>query len=394
MYYDVIIVGGGLAGLYTAYNLPKHLRICILEKYTLGGKADTYHDAVMTVEAGAARFSRKHVHLMQLLRDLGLDGKMTPIPSGPATFVSVHGSAPSDGQQLWARLKKNATKRKATKDITLGEFARENLTPEEYRVLVGSFGYSAEFDLMNAADAMRLMEEYDQAFFVLKGGLSQMVHRLVGELDHVDMFKEHATTVRYLNRHCIVSTKAGTVYQGRTCVMAMPRTALEKFALFKSLKPKLAMIKTSPLCRIYAQCPSGMFTKKITTDNDLGFVIPITKNVVLASYTDAKYANRWKQVLDTGGVREVSKKLTADLAEAGMKATFKHVKVFYWPEGVGYWGVGADSKALEREFLHPFPEIPVYVCGENYSHDHQQWMEGALNTAHKVATLLQTDSFR
>ena len=393
MYYDVIIVGGGLAGLYTAYNLPKHLRVCILEKYTLGGKADTYHDAVMTVEAGAARFSRKHVHLMKLLRDLGLDGKMIPIPSGPATFVSVDGAAPSNGQQLWAKLQKHR-KRSATKDVTLGEFAREVLTPEEYQTLVGSFGYSAEFDIMNAADAMRLMEEYDQAFYVLKGGLSQMVHRLVGELDHVDIFKENATAVRYLNRHCIVSTKAGTVYQGRACVMAMPRCTLDKFAMFKSLKPKLAMIKTTPLCRIYAQCPSGMFPKKITTDNDLRFIIPITKNVVLASYTDAKYANRWKKVLDEGGVREVSKKLTADLAELGMKATFKHIKVFYWPEGVGYWGVGADSAALEREFLHPYPEIPVYVCGENYSHEHQQWMEGALNTANKVAALLRKELIR
>jgi monoamine oxidase len=384
--YDVIIVGGGLAGLYTAYKLPKHLNILILEKYTLGGKVDTYHDAVMTVECGAARFSKKHVLLMQLLRDFGLANRMKPIPSDDPTFLTTKGTPTFSMKALWNRLKK--CKAPKTIHTSLGAYAQSVLTEEEYDFLVGSFGYSAEFDIMNVADALRLMEEYTQDFYVLGGGLSQLVHRLVQELRHVEFKKDHVTNVRYANEFFSVTSKTGMVYEGQTCVMSMPRSALEKFSICRPLKPKLDLIKTSPLCRIYAQCPTGMFTTKITTDNDLKYVIPITKNVVLASYTDSKYATRWNSIFEQGGVREVSKKLTADFAEIGMKPGLKHVKVFYWPDGVGYWGVGADSIKLEKELLHPYPGTPLYVCGENYSHTHQQWMEGALNTANKVAHLI------
>ncbi len=47
-------------------------------------------------------------------------------------------------------------------------------------------------------------------------------------------------------------------------------------------------------------------------------------------------------------------------------------------------GKGADSASLEKTFLHPFPEMPLYICGEHYSADSQQWIEGALLTAKKV----------
>jgi len=388
MLYDVIIVGGGMAGLYTAYNLPKTLRILILEKYTLGGKVDTYQDAAMTVEAGAARFSKKHVHLLHLLHELNLSSKIKKIPSGDTTFLSTKGLQTAHLKGLWDKLK-TKHKRKPV-DQTLGDYARSMMTQDDYDLLVGSFGYSAEFDIMNAADAVRLMEEYSQQFHVLSGGLSQMVHRLVRALKHVDVKKEKAVNVQYdyPDQQFIVTSANGEIYEGKTCVMAVPRTALEKFTLFRPLKEKLRYIKTSPLCRIYAECAPGAFPEKITTDNDVRFVIPITKDVVLASYSDAKYANRWKRVYDLGGVREVAKKLKTGLDEIGVPSALKHIKFFYWPEGVGYWALGANSLALEKELLRPYKDMPLFVCGENYSHSHQQWMEGALDTAKKTADSL------
>jgi hypothetical protein len=36
--------------------------------------------------------------------------------------------------------------------------------------------------------------------------------------------------------------------------------------------------------------------------------------------------------------------------------------------------------------IKPFPKMELYVCGENFSENGQQWIEGALETSEKVVT--------
>jgi len=48
--------------------------------------------------------------------------------------------------------------------------------------------------------------------------------------------------------------------------------------------------------------------------------------------------------------------------------------------GANFWNVHADSDQVARDILQPKPSVPVYICGEAYSH-YQGWVEGALETA-------------
>jgi monoamine oxidase len=48
--------------------------------------------------------------------------------------------------------------------------------------------------------------------------------------------------------------------------------------------------------------------------------------------------------------------------------------------GVNFWRVGVDSGKVAEAILQPLPKVPVFICGEAYSHD-QGWVEGALKTA-------------
>jgi protoporphyrinogen oxidase len=76
MKYDYIIIGGGISGLYVAYNILKKSpgsRILVLEKEnTFGGRVFTYTDSNMSVETGAGRFNINHVLFIGLLKELGL----------------------------------------------------------------------------------------------------------------------------------------------------------------------------------------------------------------------------------------------------------------------------------------------------------------------------------
>jgi MreB/Mbl protein len=48
--------------------------------------------------------------------------------------------------------------------------------------------------------------------------------------------------------------------------------------------------------------------------------------------------------------------------------------------GANFWHVGVSSYEVARAIMQPKPPLPVYICGESYSHG-QGWVEGALETA-------------
>jgi len=85
---DILIIGAGMAGLYTAWRLlrlkPKR-RIRLLERLT-GGRLETDHvliDGVgVKTEEGGMRFLSTHVELLALLEQLGLSKDKVPFPMG------------------------------------------------------------------------------------------------------------------------------------------------------------------------------------------------------------------------------------------------------------------------------------------------------------------------
>lgn len=81
--YDILIIGGGLSGLATAYRLRNsNLKIGLIESSSrLGGRIKTSQYRLQNgknikFEAGAGRFSQRHKRVKQLISDLGLSNKI------------------------------------------------------------------------------------------------------------------------------------------------------------------------------------------------------------------------------------------------------------------------------------------------------------------------------
>lgn len=72
---DVVIIGGGLAGLALAYYLrSSSYTVCIIEaRDRLGGRIYTDFDGGAPIEYGATWLGRKHTALLELLDELQLD---------------------------------------------------------------------------------------------------------------------------------------------------------------------------------------------------------------------------------------------------------------------------------------------------------------------------------
>jgi monoamine oxidase len=440
--YDTIIVGGGIAGLYTAHLLqkrdPKHTFIILEKEKYLGGRLLTYSDKYMTVEKGGARFSENHHLLLDLLKEMGLDKKVveaspdafyspadgTPIlydsvfdfddrPINPFTklfdvFTEAYVNSPTPIAPLLVRVilaSKLETKANLISQ-TFTDFAKEVLSTNEIQHIHDAFGYSTELVEMNAYDCLALLENGlnpRQKFYVLAGGLTQLINKMVSTINMGErriFTGSQVLSATYDQNHFVIRTKTRT-YRSINCIFAVPKQGLEKLALFKPIYKELNYIGCFPLCRIY--CKFDMTNRenawirnlpKITTNNNLRIIIPIDSKsgVIMASYTDHKYADFWLGIYESEGVKGVNKELVKLYKETlGIDIPLPiSTKVFHWGCGVGYWGKGADSAALEKLFLQPFANTPLYICGEHYSAKSQQLIEGALETAEKVVEKLRT----
>jgi hypothetical protein len=140
--YNIIIVGGGISGLYCAYRIlekkPK-CKILILESEShLGGRAGSipFHGVNILSGAGVGRKS-KDKRLVALLRDLGLSSPEFPV--NPNYSTTIHPISEMKKDIIELRRKYNS---KIHGSMTFKEFATSILGTEEYSNFVICSGYS------------------------------------------------------------------------------------------------------------------------------------------------------------------------------------------------------------------------------------------------------------
>jgi len=474
MIYDNIIIGGGIAGLYTAYHLSKKHpanKILLIERdHHLGGRVHTYSDKHMTVEAGAGRISDEHQLTLEFIKQLGLSKKLTqastnvvyaPADNTDSAYGSVLDAPNSSAEEgIFTRLLLNSISPTAIKhviDAALGgmtipnaalvaqvllagkletraslqnqsftQFAKKVLTEEQVQFITDSFGYYSELVVMNAYDAIELMNSLgpNHNFYTMSdGGLSQII-------SHTEKILKQNKNVKILMNTEVISIEYSignssitptptptpstqfaiayytnsakhTVYC-KKCICALPKWALEKIPIFRTshqLIKDIQSVYCGSLCRIYTTFPPSASRAvwfeglpKITTNNEIRMIIPIdpAKGTILITYTDNKYADFWNKLHERKGMRCVNEKIQKQIQESlGIQIPPpQHTKIFYWSCGVGYWKIGVNSTEVAQRMIQPLPNIPLYVCGENYSEKRQQWIEGALETASQVIEML------
>jgi monoamine oxidase len=413
--YDTIIIGGGIAGLYTMFKTlqtkPKTTILLLEKEGMLGGRIHTYHDKIFDVEAGAGRFHKGHRQLISLIGELGLENKITSIDyKTEKTENEIH------LDELLKHVIKASKKERMTTLINHSflDYAQRVILPEDVKFIKDWFGYYAELSIMNAHDSIYLIEEHlsgKHPFYVLSGGLSQIIdelHKRIRKYPGARILKNHSvenillTTVGEdvfdgfeVNCKTNYTTNSIKKYFSKKCICALPKQVIEKIPIFKSIKHMLSDIQCSPLCRIYSKFPTTIENNtikswfhgisKMSINNKLRMVIPINeeKGIIMSSYTDNKYAEYWQNLYEKEGEEGMNRELMKLLQKTYKKEIPPPIKsqIFYWSCGVGYWGIGADSEVISKQIRQPFKGLELYICGEHYSEKQQQWIEGALETA-------------
>ena len=408
--YDVIIVGGGIAGLYTAYKLPKHLKILLVEKNGyIGGRIHTntltYKGNKFRYECGAGRLPTNHTRIMNLIGELGLSDKLVQLGNNKM-FVSVDGETPEVNLDFYIRdiLKKSEEKSESyLRNNTLYDFLLEIYTPEIVDAIIDNFGYKGEFWVYSAYDALRALKNDmnpDNVYIGVKGGIDQIIYGMIDRLgNNVTIYtKMFYNGYEMIDNKFIVSitnkkTKEIIDFVSDKLVLALPKNQIEIQPQLqtKRLRDMIHSVEPVSFCRIYAVYNKNPNTGKVwfddlgkvTTDNKIGYIIPINKEIglVMISYTDDIYADFWFASYKNGDIgRQLYNHLKELFPDRDIPMRPAITRVHYWGNGGHFFTPGHNSEKVINNMIKPFKTKELYIIGETYS-SHQSWIEGSLETA-------------
>ena len=403
MIYDIIIVGGGISGLYAAYKLKTqypNLTFLIIEKnkkQQVGGRVgnEPFYGVDVVTGAGIGR-KRKDKLLYKLVNEVGLDA---------GEFVSKKYYSkdiqPLDMESIMEYLKLEYKKLPASgPSLTFKKFASEILGQKVYARFLETSGYT-DYEKEDAYETLYhygMDDNYmnSRAFSV---PWKHLVDKLVEKIGEANMkFGNGVIKIRRQNvdtpaSQFYLETEHGSSYVCNKLIIA---TNIQGIRSLISA-PIYREIEGQPFLRVY-----GKFSKQsipylkqhiqgyTCVKGPLQKIIPmnVEKGVYMIAYSDNASALALAPYLEN---TEKTRDYYCELVEKAVgipqgSLNLIAVKSFYWNVGTHYYKP-LDKKryATREEFIQQaqHPSEGIAVVGESVSRN-QGWVEGALQSVEKV----------
>lgn len=409
----VIIVGGGIAGLYMAHLCSKSCevsKITLLEKNKqVGGRIFTVNDTDLQgnhvrYEAGAGRINSTHERTMWLLKTFRIQ-----LARINANYQYISENLHFKSRKVYVAMIHEVMSQTSSwpyhklRSVSFGHVCSEILGEEKAQLAKAIFGYNAEFEAINAYDGLEMFKrdfQGDVDYYVAIGGLDQLTHKMHKSLMRSKKFHaildSFVTQVRYTKNDVKVTYTDVNgdkhIIHGDKLVCALPRNALN--TLFPKHTQTLNCVTPIALNRAYGFVdPQWLQGVPITTSpGRIRQFIPINPRTGLAmvSYTDHRDAQYWKKHEHNPELinHELKRLFGKEFPEA------QKIKHYYWKAGIHVWKPRINSKKASEDVMFlEGKDAPLYVVGEAYSH-HQGWIEGALETVERALPFVLNDVYR
>ncbi len=409
--YDVIIIGGGISGLFLAYKLGGiGINILLFEEgEKLGGRIHTIKRGGVTYEAGAARFHKSHTKVLTLIDELGLMDKIIDIPDGKDHYLrgyfnndkNYHNHQLDDKLEFDKLLRKSfemkdRVSEEELRNINFFQYLGMIYGFETAEYIKDSFGYDSEFMSLNAEAAMTMFKDdfifNDHSYYLLNGGLSQIIEcmeKKINQYPNVRIIKN--CKVLHI-KDTYIETKNDKFYYEKL-ICAIPQKSLKDYKIFDNLN-EINNVECIPLLRIYVKYPKGSSwfkdIKRTITNNHIRHIIPIDyeNGLIMISYSDGNHTRGWENLYNNGEeflINVINKEIFRIF---GVKPPKHEFLTFHlWECGVHFWKPGSSINEDYLKMLKPFKNREIYVCGETYSKK-QGWMEGAISTCYDIIQLI------
>jgi hypothetical protein len=409
-FYDVIIVGSGIAGLYSAYNIKKispNTSYLILEKYKkkwIGGRMnnETFYGTQIVTGAGVGRQDTNPL-LVKLLRELHVPFKKTTAIMNYSKLLPNHSEF--DVVKIITFLKKEYNKNPDKyKNLTFKNFASQILGDVKYKLFTIYAGYTDYED----ADVYETLYNYGMddnksGWPMLYIPWKELVHRLCEYIGYSNIkYSNNVMSITKINdegENCLfeIKTDEGNAYFSNKVIVATTISGILKLVPGAS-NPKSVyqQIHGQPFLRLYAKFDkkSSEILKKVVENytivpGPLQKIIPINseKGVYMIAYSDNENAVILKEHLkNTFQNRKLYEKLIEQSLGLPTHSLYIiEIKDFYWPIGTHYYAPLHGPYKSRDEFVYhvQHPEKGMIVVGEAVS-TYQGWSEGALESVRSV----------
>ena len=401
-YYDIIIIGAGIAGLYSAYNIKQmspNTSFMVLEKYKkqwIGGRMsnEEFYGTTVVTGAGIGRKEKDHL-LVGLLKQMHIkysdfDINMNYIVDNKVSIDKII----KDLRREYKRLGSPIT--------TFKSFAKSYLGAKEYNDFITNVGYT---DYENEDVYQTLykygMDDNSTGWTGLDIPWKQLIQKLVHTIgsNHVRSSNNVVSITPIINGKIndgfgfeLVTEKGTTYYCGKV-IIATTITSIQK------LLPQYKIynhIKSQPFLRLYAKFPKAsveimrhLVPNYTIVSGPLQKIIPISvnKGVYMIAYSDNNNALVLKDHLENTAK---NREFFCDLLTKTLKLPDNTLQItallnFYWPVGTHYYT--PLDHTLRSKFIdkaqHPMPNM--LVVGEVVA-PNQGWTEGALDSVKNVLT--------
>jgi len=388
--YDYIIIGAGIAGLYSAYKIKRknpNSKILILEKNkSIGGRAgtDIFYGTNVLSGAGVGR-KTKDKKLLKLLKVLNI-----PIHFYTSKVVSK-GFKRIDIIKIINQLK--IIYKKNPVNTTFKKFAISNIGIKKYNKFILSAGFSdyENEDISNTLYHYGMEDNVGnwKAFSVPWKKLTIKLCNIIGSKKIKT--KQNVTNIFQKQNYFLIKTKNNKVFKSKKIIIATTISTVRKL-----LKNKIyENIESQPFVRIYGKFNSKsteIINKHLDTftivKGPLQKIIPINKEkgIYMIAYNDNKNSlliqNRLKNNLQN---RKYFSNLFKKALGIKNPILMLGMKIYNWKEGTHYFKPLESKYKSFSNFINqaqnPIPNL--YVVGEMLSQN-QGWVEGALESVDKI----------
>jgi hypothetical protein len=401
-FYDIIIVGAGLSGLYSAYNIKKmdpSKKFLILEsnkKQYIGGRVgnEDFYGVPIVVGAGVGRKDTNKL-LIKLLNELEIDFKPYKLLMNYSSLINN----PINVKNCLIKLRESYKKLPNKTSLTFKQFAKPILGNENYNKFIVSSGYT-DYEQEDAYEVLYYYQMEDNApgWTALDIHWSTLINSLCNHIGYKNIKTSNKVEkITKLNLNpCLfeIITDKGIKYHSNKVIVATRISTVQKLL---PTFPIYNKIHGQPFLYVYAK-----FTKKSSeimkqyvpyytiVPGPLQKMVPFdaSKGIYMIAYSDNKNATFLNNHVENIEVNRqfFERSVEKSLAIQPNSLKIISIKHFYWPIGTHYYEPLDKNQFNSREeFIYEaqHPEKCMLVVGEAVSRK-QGWTEGALESVHAV----------